>query len=285
VGQLTSVRLLKTSLVEVMAVACCSRSAPAGAEEWNHLPQIVLPRRGVFTLHRDGATTLADATTVVVFGLDEHYRVSHPSDGGDESITLRVPPDVHEDGLHSLRGSSGRVSPRTQLGASVFVNALGRADMDVLAAEEAALILVDRLATDLGSRSERRLSPMQRQRADDVRALFAGALDRSWSLDAAGQAVHCSPFHLARQFRLATRETLSRYLLRLRLAAALRRIADGETDLARLAADLGFSHHSHFTARFHALFGCTPTRARSALRAPRIDELSTIMTAHPDTWP
>jgi AraC family transcriptional regulator len=68
-------------------------------------------------------------------------------------------------------------------------------------------------------------------------------------------------------------------LLRLRLAAALQRIAGGESDLARLAVDLGFSHHSHFTARFHSVFGCTPVCARGALTTSSIRDLSTILTA------
>ena len=78
---------------------------------------------------------------------------------------------------------------------------------------------------------------------------------------------------------MANGETISGYLLRLRLAAALHRIAEGERNLARLAVELGFSHHSHFSARFRSVFGCTPVRARGALTAPRLRELSTILTA------
>jgi AraC family transcriptional regulator len=79
--------------------------------------------------------------------------------------------------------------------------------------------------------------------------------------------VHCSPFHLARQFRAATGQTIARHLLRLRLSLALERIAAGETSLARLASDLGFAHHSHLTARFHAMFATTPSQLRTILTA------------------
>ena len=75
---------------------------------------------------------------------------------------------------------------------------------------------------------------------------------------------------------------MARYSLRVRLAAALRRIAEGESDLARLAVDLGFAHHSHFTARFGSAFGCTPSRARAVLIAPRIRNLSKFLTAKSD---
>jgi AraC family transcriptional regulator len=77
-----------------------------------------------------------------------------------------------------------------------------------------------------------------------------------------GTRVDCSPFHLARQFRSITGETIARYLLRLRLAIALERLAEGEDDLMRLACELGFAHHSHFSARFRDVFGLTPSAAR-----------------------
>jgi AraC-like DNA-binding protein len=87
------------------------------------------------------------------------------------------------------------------------------------------------------------------------------------------------PFHLARKFRAVTGESISRYLLRLRLGLALDRIAAGETELARLAVELGFAHHSHFSARFRSVFGTTPSQARSELASGPRRELSTIVTA------
>jgi AraC-like DNA-binding protein len=61
--------------------------------------------------------------------------------------------------------------------------------------------------------------------------------------------------------------------------------AEGDADLARLATDLGFAHHSHFTARFRSIFCRTPRRARDAMISGRIRDLSTIMTADLDASP
>ncbi len=270
VGHLDAAVLLDTSVVEVVQVWCCSPRSAVGDEEWNQAPQIVVPRRGLFTVHRSGKSVLADPTHAVVFGREECYRVSHPLDGGDESVVLGFKAEIQEEAVGRLHGGSGRLSPRTQLAAWMFVGAVRRADADALGCEERAVLLLDAVARDLtdGPGAEARSSKTQRDRADQVRALLADDLARPWRLDAVGQAVHCSPFHLARQFRRATGETMSRYLLRLRLAAALHRIAEGETDLARLAVELGFAHHSHFTARFRSVFGCTPARARDALTTP-----------------
>jgi AraC-like DNA-binding protein len=40
---------------------------------------------------------------------------------------------------------------------------------------------------------------------------------------------------------------------------ALEPLADGAGDLTRIALDLGFSSHSHFTAAFRRHFGLTPS--------------------------
>lgn len=40
---------------------------------------------------------------------------------------------------------------------------------------------------------------------------------------------------------------------------ALERLAEGADSLSRLALDLGFSSHSHFTTLFHRVFGVPPS--------------------------
>jgi AraC family transcriptional regulator len=284
VQHLDATVLVDTPVVEVTYVACCAPRSRSVEQEWNEVPQIVLPRRGLFTVHRCGETVLADATSAMVFGAEEGYRASHPRDGGDECLVLEFTRDVHEEALGGARGCSGRLAPRTQLGAWLFACVVRRHDRDALYCEEGALLLLDAVASDLtdASGAGARVSKAQCDRVDQVRTLIADDLGRRWRLDGIGRAVHCSPFHLARQFRWATGETISRYLLRLRLAAALDRIAEGDSDLARLAAELGFSHHSHFTARFRSVFGCTPGGARATLTAPHIRDLSTILTADRD---
>ncbi|HJQ39538.1 MAG TPA: helix-turn-helix transcriptional regulator, partial [Thermoanaerobaculia bacterium] len=78
-----------------------------------------------------------------------------------------------------------------------------------------------------------------------------------------------SPFHLARVFKAETGISVHQYLLRIRMEQALSRLRDGETQLSRLALDLGFSSHSHFSTSFRRHFGESPAgvRARSMTRA------------------
>jgi AraC-like DNA-binding protein len=78
-----------------------------------------------------------------------------------------------------------------------------------------------------------------------------------------------SPFHLAHVFRARVGVSVHQYLLRVRLDAALERLRRGEASLSRLAADLGFSSHSHFTAVFRKHFGIAPAEWRATVAPAR----------------
>jgi AraC family transcriptional regulator len=60
------------------------------------------------------------------------------------------------------------------------------------------------------------------------------------------------------------------------LALALERLAGDERDIARLAIETGFAHHSHFTARFHRTFGITPKHARQMLTKTKLEQLRLV---------
>jgi AraC family transcriptional regulator len=59
--------------------------------------------------------------------------------------------------------------------------------------------------------------------------------------------------------------TLHHYLLELRMRLALERCGADGSSLSRVALELGFSSHSHFTAAFRARLGFPPSRARKEL--------------------
>jgi AraC family transcriptional regulator len=240
-------------LVRVANVVCGAPRSGPDEPELLATTQIVFPRRGVFAVHRHGETVIADGNSALVLGACEEYRVSHPADGGDECTVISVAPELHEEAFGDHRGRHGTVRAGAQLRARL------------LTSQEDAMLLLDAVATDLAG-----LAPVSTRRpryVEEARALLAADPTADWRLDAVARAVHCSPFHLTRQFRAATGETLSRYLLRLRLSLALERIAGGETNLTRLALDLGFAHHSHFTARFRTVFAATPSEIRRIVTA------------------
>jgi AraC family transcriptional regulator len=243
-------------LATVANVVCGAPRSKADAAE--HLPaaNIVFPRRGVFAVHRYGEAVVADGNSALVLGAGEEYRVSHPADGGDECTVVSVAPELHEEAFGDHRGRHGTLRADAQLRAHL---------LPASASDEAALLLLSDAAADMAGLPAPR--PDRRRYVEEVRALLASDPTAQWRLDAVARAVHCSPFHLARQFRAATGETMSRYLLRLRLSLALERIRGGETDLTRLALDLGFAHHSHFSARFRTVFAATPSEIRKIVTA------------------
>lgn len=112
-----------------------------------------------------------------------------------------------------------------------------------------------------------------------AQAYLAANFDQPLTLADIARATQCSPFHLARLFRTELGTSLRRYQERLRFAAAIERLARGESDLLRLALDLGFTSHSHFTANFRRALGVTPSELRRTLSARREPRARTILTA------
>jgi AraC-like DNA-binding protein len=74
-----------------------------------------------------------------------------------------------------------------------------------------------------------------------------------------------SPHHLSRTFVRETGEGIARYRNRLRMRLALERVAAGATNLARLAAELGFADQSHFCSVVRRTYGVPPSALRRLL--------------------
>jgi AraC-like DNA-binding protein len=256
--------LYTSSLARIVDVACAAPRSPRGDPEWSAEAELIVPRRGVFALHRRDGVTVADAASAVLLGAGEEYRVSHPGGHGDACTVLTFAPEALEEAVGPRRRFAAPLRPATQRRAALLTAAL-RHRPDSLAADEHALLLLADVAADV--RATPVAAPAAARRADAVRALLAAEPTAHWRLDGIAAAVRSSPFHLARQFRAATGETIARHLMRLRLALAAERIAAGERDLARLASELGFAHHSHLSARFRALFETTPSELRTMVTA------------------
>jgi AraC-like DNA-binding protein len=273
--------LLDSPLARVYDVVCRTPRSGYGELMLNAITQIGLPRRGVFVMERRGETVAIDTNTVLMLGPEDEYRVAHPTGEGDEGTVLALPPDLVEDAIGSVEGRVGSLRPRDHFAVRVVDHALRWAGPDRLEAEDAMFLLLGVLSRTFAEtgNGDRRLGPGQRLRIERARALLASAPTERWNLGGLGRALRCSPFHLARQFRAATGETISRYVLRLRLGVALERLAKGERDIAALAVETGFSHHSHFSARFRSMFGITPTEAREILTRLKLEELRAVLAA------
>ncbi|WP_255542305.1 helix-turn-helix domain-containing protein [Azospirillum sp. INR13] len=80
-------------------------------------------------------------------------------------------------------------------------------------------------------------------------------------LDELSAAAGVDRFRLNRAFRAAFGLSPHAYLVRLRLRAARRRLADGEAP-ALVAAEVGFADQSHLGRWFRRAYGMTPAAYR-----------------------
>ena len=220
---------------------------------------------------------------MVFFNEGEPYRTGHPCGCGDDGSAVAIRPDIlvealsrHDPGVVDRPGApfrfaSGASSARAYLlQRLLFLRLTHAGAADPLGVEEAALALVDEVsAAACGSEEGPATgrpppSANHRQTVDSARRFLATRLGEPVSLETISGAVGVSPFHLCRVFRAITGTTVSRYRHRLRLRAALGRVAQAEADLSAVALDHGYSSHSHFTAAFRREFGLTPTQFRRA---------------------
>ncbi|HEX4221725.1 MAG TPA: AraC family transcriptional regulator [Pseudonocardiaceae bacterium] len=102
---------------------------------------------------------------------------------------------------------------------------------------------------------------------------LADAVRERLTIDPAGPAfgtlaaeLGVSRPHLSRVFRAVTGTSLTTFRTRVRVRAALEAIDAGQTNLADLAAELGFADHAHLTRTLRAEVGSPPSRLRAALR-------------------
>jgi AraC-like DNA-binding protein len=242
-----------------------------GSPECGELEQqesnvIVFPLRGVFAKHTgERRHVLGTPNDAMLIAAGEPYRVSFPGGIGEECMTLwfsREQLDARTVTPHAL------LSVRALLMRTVLWQLVRRPECDPLEVEEISLQL---LAT-VQDTSEQHSARIER-----VKEAIAVEPERRWTLSALAGLAGASRYHLARMFRKEVGTTVHRYVTRARLALALHRVLDAD-DLTAVALDTGFSSHSHFTARFRAVFGMTPSELRQ-LRGSTIAELRKILTA------
>ena len=175
-----------------------------------------------------------------------------------------------EEAARPIRFTHARADASTYLEQRrLFLEASDPAGIDVLGIEERVVALLDRVLTLAYNGRQQawrgpRL-PSAGDLADAAKAWIAPRVAQRLTLSRIARAIDCSVFHLCRSFRRATGLTLHGYRDEVRLRLALERLEDGERDLSRLALDLGYSSHSHFSAAFHRSFGIPPSAASKLL--------------------
>jgi len=266
--------LLTTDTVAVWDVVCEGTCRHKSTEECVAATHLVFPYRGTYVQHTGRAEAVAEPNQIVFINEDEAYRVSHPVEGGDASLSIRLDtPTLLElasadylqvKGRPAFNRSRLRLDAHVQVLTALVRHRLSRGVIETLEAESLALELLRRALSGCSSRAAAG-SIGRRKLVDRAKLVLASDLGRRWTLAAIAAAVGVSPVYLTQVFQQVEGLPLYRYQLQLRLARALDLLGDN-AGLTSLALDLGFSSHSHFSAAFKRAYGQTPSAFQRSAR-------------------
>jgi AraC-like DNA-binding protein len=266
-------RVLSLEGLEVADIAC---RHPRGRGLPEEAPRhgVGFVRRGCFIRSGENGEALLDPSSVFFVNPGDEQRYDHPHAGGDDCTAFLLDPE-----LLALLWGGDPVLPAEPL----YIPSTLDLEHRLLLAEiekggnvdeigERAILLITQVLEHSDPLRPQSGRPMKGspQRALIDQARESLAVDPSQSLLALARSLAVSPHHLSRLFRAVTGHTLSRHRMRLRVRAALERLAAGEHNLARLAADLDFSDHSHLCRVIRNETGLTPSSLRYALQVQDI---------------
>jgi AraC-like DNA-binding protein len=239
---------------------------------------------GSFRLHAQARTTFIDANRVVILPPHLPYQTSHPCGCGDAGSSLALSPGVwrdlwrgHDQRRAELRlpvaYACGPCPSPTLLRQRALVRALDSASsLCGLAAEESALRIADEVIGACANLWRRKARPLRvearrrREAVDAAQVFLWRNLGRRLQLKDIAAAAEISTSSLRRFFVAELGEPVHRYLIRLRLRAALERLQDRRCDITDLAFELGFASSSHLAMAFRQEFSLTPSGWRDRTR-------------------
>lgn len=249
---------------------------PADDPEWSReartapVATVGFPR-APFGVRVGGGSTALHAGRAVLPRPHCEFRRVRLGEEGDRSDWFWAPREVLEELLGDLDERWRRECWTASVPGPALLElrrlARSRPDHDPAATEAAALEVLRAATRGFERAPEHRPTRGERRQTFDAIAWLAEHAHGPLHLDEIARAVGLTPAHLCVVFKRATGRTLSRYLVRLRLCAAVDRLAERGLSLGQLALDLGFASPSHFAARFRHEFGTTPSEARARLAA------------------
>lgn len=213
----------------------------------HHAVQICLAKHGKFGLRtRSGAAWQRFRAAII--GPDQ----PHQLEGGENELALLYLDPESDEGRRLRALTAGNAFRRLPSSLIAHLGPWGGTPVDI---DEAATV-VDRLLAVL--------APIERQRLS-LDARIARSLDWLRSVPSRPRAasevagrVSLSAGRFAHLFRDNTGVPLRRYLLWLRLVAAVQQMAAGGT-LTEAASAAGFSDSAHLTRTFRRMFGIAPS--------------------------
>jgi AraC-like DNA-binding protein len=255
--------------IELHDVRCRHERGPGRHTEQADGHLLVLVRRGCFVRNASGGQALLDPTLAYCTNPGDEQRFDHPHAHGDDCTAIALAPDLVASmwgGDPDLPSELLNLEPTVDLEHRALVAAALRGG-DRFALGEGAIRVAAALLESADPRRVAAGSPatVARRRALVDSAREALAEQPNVALERLARRLAVSPHHLSRIFHAGTGRTIARHRMRLRARAAMERLAGGEMNLARLAADLGFADQSHLGRVLRSETSRTPSALRRLL--------------------
>lgn len=231
----------------------------------------VFPRTSVLIEHEDGPPFVANPNIVTLYNRSQRYHRYEISELGDRCDWFGVRRDLARDAVRAkdpverdepFSRHRSRCDARTYLLQRRLFDAVAGGALDnAMAVEETVLLLLDRV---VGAASCVMASPRKRELVHDVECLLTSRFEGTLQLSEIAANAGTSVYHLCRTFREVTGFALHQYIRQLRIRHGLEAVCETPKGLSRIALDLGFTHHSHFTSAFRCEFEITPSELRAS---------------------
>ena len=257
---------------------------------------LVFPRTSVLITHAGQEAVVADPTTVMFYNNGQIYERDKLAEQGDACEWFAFAPRLIRDAIRAFDPSvddrpcqpfqftHGSSDTHSYLWQRLIVeHILENKAPDRLLVEETALFTLKQVIENnyrrRGMLPLKSSASIEKDVAEDVRKLLSTRYYQDLSLEQISKDLTYSPFHLCRVFRKHTGHSIHQYLKQIRLRTSLEYVTQPNADLTRVAMQLGFSSHSHFTAAFRKTFGAPPSALRNTSKRQVAEWLSKISIA------
>jgi AraC family transcriptional regulator len=264
--------LFESSLVRIGAFRCdrdypgFRNTGPAAHDCF------VFPRTAVVIEHEHEPRFAANPNVITFYNRGQSYQRHAVSKLGDRCDWFAVKREVVQEAVRVLFGTEveqpflwarGACDSETYLRQRLVFEGARTGKLTPLAVEEETIGILESVIWQNNAallRADHRPFGVRRNHEliHRVESLLARTFDQAIHLKDIAIAVGSSPFNLCRLFRSQTGLTVHGYLKRLRVRHGLERVCEPRIQISRVAMDLGFAHHSHFTSSFREEFGETP---------------------------
>jgi AraC-like DNA-binding protein len=258
-------QIFASASVTISEVWCDPGPIPKSGIEVEPAFGLSVPRTGVYVHETPRGRIVVEPSVAVIRNKGDEYRTIHPTASGDHNTDITYAPEMVSPVLDREDRIPVAIRP---LHDTVLIrhhrlrSAVKSGVASLLTIEEEALgILQGILRTAPHPESTAR----QRAIADDAREVLAHRFREDSDLPTIAREVGASPYHLSRVFRRTTGQTLHRHRTGLRVRYALELLAQGATDLSRVAVEAGFADHAHMSNTFRRRLGYQPSVLRALI--------------------